>query len=374
MKVVELAGVGPGPFCAMLLADLGADVLRIDRPTPIELGVPIDSRFDLPNRGRRSVIVDLKKPEGLAAIRRLIAQADVLIEGFRPGVAERLGVGPNECAALNPRLVYGRVTGWGREGPLAHTAGHDINYIALTGVLGAIGPAGGPPVVPLNLIADFAGGGSQLAFGIVAALFERERSGTGQVVDAAMIDGAASLMTGALGHHAAGGWTEARGSNVLDGGAPYYSVYETSDGRYVSVGALERRFYAELVRLMDLDIEDLPDRDDRRSWPVLRERFAAVFRTKTRDEWARVMDGSDACFAPVLSMLEAQAHRHHAARGTFVEIDGVQQPGPTPRFSRTQATVTRGPARPGEHTREALRDWGFADLELDDLSRAGVIA
>lgn len=372
--MVELAGVGPGPFCAMLLADLGADILRIDRPTPVELGVPIDPKFDLPNRGRRSVIVDLKKPEGLAAIRRLIAQADVLVEGFRPGVAERLGVGPNECAALNPRLVYGRVTGWGREGPLAHTAGHDINYIALTGVLAAIGPAGGPPVVPLNLIADYAGGGSQLAFGIVSALFERERSGVGQVVDAAMVDGAASLMTAALGHHAAGGWTEARGSNVLDGGAPYYSVYETSDGRYVSVGALERRFYAELVRLMDLDIEDLPDRDDRRSWPVLRERFAAVFRTKTRDEWARVMDGSDACFAPVLSMLEAQAHRHHAARGTFVEIDGVQQPGPTPRFSRTESTIGRGPAWPGEHTREALRDWGFADLELDDLSRAGVIA
>lgn len=373
-RVVELAGVGPAPFCAMLLSDLGADVLRIDRPGVVELGVPIDPRFDLPNRGRRSVIVDLKRPEGLAAARRLVAQADALIEGFRPGVMERLGLGPDECTALNPRLVYGRVTGWGREGPLAHAAGHDINYIALTGVLAAIGPNSGPPVPPLNLVGDFAGGGLYLAFGMACALLERQRSGLGQVVDAAMIDGAASLMTSAFGYHAAGRSTAARGSSELDGGAPYYTVYETADGGYVSIGALEDRFYGELLKLLELDAEKLPDRADRGNWPVLRDRFAATFKTKTRDEWASVLEGSDACVAPVLSMREALDHEQNTARGAFVEIDGVPQPGPAPRFSRTRPHVHRGPARPGEHTREALRDWGFADEELDALMQVGAIA
>jgi alpha-methylacyl-CoA racemase len=358
----------------MLLSDLGADVLRIERPEPIDLGLPTPREFDLLNRGRRSVAVDLKNPAGLAALKELIRRADVLIEGFRPGVTERLGLGPDDCLAINPRLIYGRVTGWGQEGPLAGAAGHDIDYIALTGVLHAIGPKDGPPVPPLNLVGDFAGGALYLAFGLVSALLERSRSGTGQVVDAAMVDGAASLMTSVYGRKAAGSWADAREKNELDGSAPWYAVYETADAKYVCVGAIEQRFYTELLRRLDLEGENLPDRADRSGWPRLRARFAEVFRTKTREEWCEVMEGSDACFAPVLSLSEAPAHRHNRARGTFVEVDGVVQPAVAPRFSRTPGRIQRGPAQARERAGEALRDWGFSAEEIAGLRKSGALA
>lgn len=370
IKVVELAGIGPGPFCAMLLSDLGADVLRIERPEPVDLGLPTPQQFDLLARGRHRIAVDLKKPVGVAAVKELIQRADVLIEGFRPGVTERLGLGPDDCLAINPRLIYGRVTGWGQKGPLAGVAGHDIDYIALTGVLHSIGPKTGPPVPPLNLIGDFGGGALYLAFGVVSALLERTRSGKGQVVDAAMVDGAASLMTSVYGRKAAGSWADARGENELDGSAPWYAVYETADGRYVCVGAIEERFYRELLRRLDLDREDLPDRKDRTGWPRLRERLAEVFRTRTRDEWVHVMEGSDACFAPVLSLTEAPSHAHNNARDTFVEVDGVVQPAAAPRFSRTPGAIRRGPAR-AEHASKALRGWGLSAEEIADVMKSG---
>jgi alpha-methylacyl-CoA racemase len=374
IKVVELAGIGPGPFCAMLLSDLGADVLRIERPEPVDLGLPIPRKFDLLSRGRSSIAVDLKNAAGVAAVKELIRRADVLIEGFRPGVTERLGLGPDECFAINPRLVYGRVTGWGQHGPLAGTAGHDIDYIALTGVLHSIGPKHGPPVPPLNLVGDFGGGALYLAFGVVSALVERTRSGKGQVVDAAMVDGAASLMTGVYGRKAAGAWVDAPGENELDGGAPWYAVYETADARYVCVGAIEERFYRELLRRLDLDGEDLPDRHERSGWPRLGARFAEVFRTRTRDEWSQIMEGSDACFAPVLSMSEAPDHPHNRIRRTFVEVDGVVQPAAAPRFSRTPGGIRRGPASVGEDADVALREWGFSDGEIAAFRESGALA
>jgi alpha-methylacyl-CoA racemase len=356
----------------MLLADLGADVLRVERVEPVDLGLATPRAFDLTLRGRRGVAIDLKNGAGRDAVKRLIARADVLVEGYRPGVAERLGLGPDECLALNPRLIYGRITGYGREGPLAQAAGHDINYLALSGALSAIGPRDGPPVPPLNLIADFGGGALYLALGIVSALVELGRSGQGQIVDAAMVDGVASLMTGAYGLHAAGTLLDTRESNELDGGAPWYAAYETADGKYVSVGAIERRFYAELLRRLGLDGEDLPDQHDRKGWPLLRSRFADVFRGKTRDEWVRVMGGSDASFAPVLSLAEAAAHPHNVHRGTFVEIDGVPQPAPAPRFSRTPGRIAHGP-RPRDEDGAALRDWGFGADEIDELIRSGAL-
>lgn len=374
IRVVELSGIGPGPFCAMLLSDLGADVLRIERPEPVDLGLPTPREFDLLARGRRAVAIDLKNPAGVAAVKELIRRADVLIEGFRPGVTERLGLGPDECLAINPRLIYGRVTGWGQDGPLAGTAGHDIDYIALTGVLHSIGPKDGPPVPPLNLVADFGGGALYLALGIVSALLERVGSGKGQVVDAAMVDGAASLMTSVYGRKAAGVWADARGENELDGSAPWYAVYETADARYVCVGAIEERFYRELLRRLELNREDLPDRDDRAGWPRLRERFAEVFRTRTRDEWTQVMEGSDACFAPVLSLAEAPQHPHNRARSTFVDIDGVLQPAVAPRFSRTPGRIQRGPAPFEEHPGESLREWGFSADEVAELRKSGALA
>jgi alpha-methylacyl-CoA racemase len=374
IRVIELAGIGPGPFCAMLLSDLGADVLRVERPDAVDLGLPISREFDLLARGRHRIVVDLKTPVGVDAVKALIRRADVLIEGFRPGVTERLGLGPNDCLAINPRLVYGRVTGWGQDGPLAGAAGHDIDYIALTGVLHSIGPKGGVPLPPLNLIGDFAGGALYLAFGVVSALLERGRSGKGQVVDAAMVDGAASLMTGIYGRQAAEKWTNERGDNDLDGGAPWYAAYETADGKYVAVGAIEERFYRELLRRMGLDAEELPDRQDRAGWPRIRSRFAEVFRSRTRDEWSRIMQGSDACLAPVLSMTEAPEHPHNKARGTFVNVDGVVQPGPAPRFSRTPGFIQHGPAQAQPTATETLRAWGLAADEISELVKSGAVA
>jgi alpha-methylacyl-CoA racemase len=374
IRVVELAGIGPAPFCAMLLADMGADVVRVDRTEDPDLGVRVDPKLNLLNRSRRSAAIDLKRPEGLAAAKRLVAQADALIEGFRPGVAERLGLGPDDCLSINARLVYGRVTGWGRDGPLAQAAGHDINYIALAGVLGAIGPKDGPPVPPLNLVADYGAGGMYLAFGVMCALLEARASGKGQVVDATMVDCSTSLLMSTFSQVASGSWVDRRGSNALDGGAPWYAAYETADGAYVSIGAIEPKFYAELIRRLELDGEALPAQHDRARWPVLRERFERVFKTRTREQWSAILEGTDACFAPVLSVTEAPAHPHNAARGTFVEVDGVLQPGPAPRFSRTKPEIRHGPAQRGQHTDEVLAAWGFPRDELVALRASGAIA
>lgn len=373
VRIIEIAGIGPAPMCAMLLADLGAEVLRVDRIGDSDLGVPIPPRFALLNRGRRSVAVDLRKPEGVEVVLRLSAGSDALIEGFRPGVAERLGIGPESCFARNERLVYGRMTGWGQSGPLAATAGHDTNYIALTGALHAIGRRGEAPVLPLNLVGDFGGGALYLAMGVLAALHEAGRSGRGQVVDAAMVDGAASLMTLFYGLHAARMWNDVRGENLLDTGAPFIEVYETSDGRFVSVCALEPKFYVDLVRRMGADPDALPDRSDRSAWPALKKWFAETFRSRTRDEWCALLEGTDACFAPVLGLAEAPSHPQMKARETFVTVDGVVQPAPAPRFSRTPGEISRPPARPGEHTQEALRDFGFRAEELSELRDRGAI-
>jgi len=372
-KIVEFAGIGPAPMCAMLLSDMGAEVLRIDRAEDANLGIPTDAKFSVLQRGRRSVALDLKKKEGTEAALKLIEKADALIEGFRPGVMERLGLGPDVCLTRNPRLVFGRMTGWGQDGPLAHAAGHDINYIALTGALHSIGRKGEAPVPPLNLVGDFGGGGAYLALGVVAALLEAQKSGKGQVIDVAMIDGASSLMAAIYGLRAAGRWTDTRGDNILDTGAHYYDVYETSDGKYVSIGSIEPKFYAELLRLSGLEHEELPRQNDKNAWPALKERVAAVFRSKTRDEWCRIMEGSDICFAPVLSMQEAPKHPHNSQRGTFVEVDGVVQPAPAPRFSRTPSAIQCPPAQPGEHTEEALKDWGFSATDVEQLRGCGAI-
>jgi alpha-methylacyl-CoA racemase len=373
-RVIELAGIGPAPMCAMLLSDMGADVLRIDRTVDAGLGVPIKTKYSLLNRGRRSIALDLKRPEATEAVLRLVDQADALIEGFRPGVMERLGIGPDQCLARNPRLIYGRMTGWGQDGPLALAAGHDINYIALAGALYCFGRKGEAPVPPLNLIGDFGGGALYLALGIVGGLLEAQKSGKGQVVDAAMVDGAASLMTAIYGMRGAGLWSDQRGENLLDTGAHYYEVYETSDGKHVAIGSIEAKFYDELLRLSGLKGEELPRQNDRSSWPAMKERLKALFRTKTRDEWCRIMEGSDICFAPVLSMDEAPQHPHNRQRGTFVEQDGVIQPAPAPRFSRTPSAIQSPPANAGEHTETALRDWGFSASDLEKLRACGAIA
>jgi alpha-methylacyl-CoA racemase len=372
-RIIELAGIGPGPMCAMLLSDMGADVLRIDRTADAGLGIAMDVKYALLNRGRRSVALDLKKPDAIEALLKLVEKADALIEGFRPGVTERLGLGPEVCLKRNPRLVYGRMTGWGQEGPLAHAAGHDINYIALSGALHSIGRRGEGPVPPLNLVGDFGGGALYLALGVVAGILETQKSGKGQIVDAAMVDGAASLMTAIYGMHGAGYWTDKRGDNILDTGAHYYDVYETSDGQYISVGSIEAKFYEELLELSGLKKEELARQNDRNAWPAMKQKVAAIFKTKTRDEWCKIMEGSDVCFAPVLSMTEAPKHPHNRHRGTFIEDDGVIQPGPAPRFSRTPGKIQRPPARPGEHTEEALRDWGFSASELERLRKADAI-
>jgi len=363
IRILEIAGIGPGPYCAMLLADMGAEVLRIERPK----SGPADARFDLLSRGRRCVTLDLKKPAAIAAVLRMIERADALIEGFRPGVMERLGLGPDECLARNPRLVYGRMTGFGQSGPLSQAAGHDINYIALAGALDPIGRAGAPPTPPLNLVGDFGGGGLFLAFGVTCALLERARSGKGQVVDAAMVDGAASLMTIFHALQQLGIWNESRGTNMLDSGAHYYDTYECRDGKYVAIGAIEPQFYAELLKRIGVDAESLPPQLDRTEWPKTKETLARVFKSKTRDEWCAVLEGTDSCFAPVLSISEARSHPHNVARGLFVDVGGVSQPRPAPRFSRTDSEIQRPPARVGEHNREALGDWGFSESEIAQL-------
>jgi len=373
-RVIELAGIGPGPMCAMLLSDMGADVLRIDRVADAGLGIAMDQKYSLLNRGRRSVAFDLKKPEAIEAVLKLVEKADALIEGFRPGVTERLGLGPDHCLKRNPRLIYGRMTGWGQEGPLAHAAGHDINYIALSGALHSFGRKGDAPVPPLNLVGDFGGGALYLALGVVAGLLEAQKSGKGQVVDAAMVDGAASLMTAIYGMHGSGFWNNERGDNILDTGAHYYEVYETKDGKYVSIGSIEGKFYAELLEKSGLKGQELSHQQDRQKWPAMKDRLKAIFRTKTRDEWCKIMEGSDICFAPVLNMDEAPKHPHNKHRGTFIEEGGVTQPGPAPRFSRTPSKIQRPPAKPGEHTEEALRDWGFANSDLETLRKSGAIA
>jgi alpha-methylacyl-CoA racemase len=374
IKVIELGGIGPNPFCSMLLSDMGADVLRIDRLHPSDSGVSMPDRFNLLHRGRKSIGLDLKKKKAVAVVKRLVESADALTEGFRPGVAERLGLGPEDCFAINPELVYGRITGWGQEGPLAPTPGHDLNYIALTGLLHSVGPAGGPPLPPTNLMGDFGGGALYLALGVLAAIIERQKSGRGQVVDAAIVDGSASLMTGIYGMWAAGVWKDTRGSNRTDSGTPWYNVYETKDGRYVAMASNEPRFYRATLRLMGLDGEDLPDQHDNEGWPRLKARFAEVFRQRTRDEWCELMNSSDACFAPILSLQEAPQHPHNVARGTFVTVDGIVQPGAAPRFSRTPSQVRGSTPTIGEHTSEALLENGFTADEIADLRKAGAIA
>ncbi|HLS55202.1 MAG TPA: CaiB/BaiF CoA-transferase family protein [Zeimonas sp.] len=371
VRVIEIAGIGPGPFCAMMLSDMGAEVLRIDRADAVGARGERDPRFEALNRGRRSIAVDLKSPDAVRALLRLVEKADVLIEGFRPGVMERLGLGPADCASVNPRLVYGRMTGWGQEGPLAQAAGHDLNYIALTGVLHSIGRPGQAPVPPLNLVGDFGGGSLYLAFGIACALWESQRSGRGQVVDAAIVDGASSLATFLHGALARGGWTERRGENLLDGGRPWYDSYETADGGYVSLGPIEPRFYQQFLERVGLAGEDLPAQNDPAGWPRLRERFAALFRTRTRAQWCELLEGTDACFAPVLSPLEAPAHAHNKARGSFVDVAGVVQPAPAPRFERTRPEVASGAPWAGQHTIEALADWGFPAADIDALIARG---
>ena len=375
VKVVEIASIGPGPFTAMLLADMGADVLRIDRAAsvaPVEQGTP--PPLDLLNRGRRSVGVDLKHDRGAEVVLRLAAEADALIEGFRPGVTERLGVGPDECLARNPRLVYGRMTGWGQEGPMADAAGHDLNYIALAGALHPIGRAGSPPPPPLNLVGDFGGGALYLAFGIVCALLEARQSGRGQVVDAAMVDGAAHLTTMFHSMKALGFWKDEREANLLDGGAHFYDTYETADGKFISLAPLEPKFYDELRALAGLDGEEWGAQMDRSRWPEMKSRLAEVIRRRTRDEWCAALEGSDACFAPVLTLSEAPLHPHNLYRQTFTEVAGITQPAPAPRYSRTPGAVAGPPAHPGQHTDEALAEWGFAPEELAVLRESGAIA
>ncbi|MEB8339713.1 CaiB/BaiF CoA transferase family protein [Streptomyces endophyticus] len=359
VRVVELAGIGPGPFAAMLLADLGADVVRVDRPGGQALGVPPE--YDVTNRNKRSVIVDLKAADGAERVLQLAARADVLIEGYRPGVAERLGVGPEACHRRNAKLVYGRMTGWGQDGPLAQRAGHDIGYIALTGALGMTGEPDRPPVAPANLLGDYAGGSLYLVVGILAALHHARDTGTGQVVDAAIVDGTAHLSTMIHGMLAAGGWQDRRAANLLDGGAPFYGTYETADGKHMAVGALEQRFYAEFAELLGLG-EAADARGDLGRWDELRAAVAARFKERTRDEWAAVFEGSDACVAPVLTLGEAPHHPHLAARGTFVEHGGLTQPAPAPRFSDTPTSVRSGPARPGADTEDVALDWDVPAL------------
>lgn len=374
VTVIELGGIGPGPFCAMMLADLGADVIRIDRIRGPVNSSEADAPRDLLNRGRLSISVNLKSREGVEMLLRMVESCDILVEGFRPGVVERLGLGPAECLARNPALVYGRMTGWGQEGPLADSAGHDINYIALSGVLSLIGRADTAPLPPLNLVGDFGGGGMLLAFGLLAGLTHARSCGQGQVVDAAMVDGAALLATMMVSMKSAGSWSDARGTNLLDTGAHFYDVYECSDNEYVSIGSIEPQFYSQLLDALELDPSQLPRQFDRSQWPALKERFSEIFLTRTRSEWCERMEGTDICFAPVLSLDEAMRHPHNAHRATYVEADGVMQPAPAPRFSSTPAAIPKRPPAAGENTSEVLDRFGFGAAEVEALKTAGAVA
>ena len=373
-KVIELGGIGPNPMCAMLLADMGAEVIRVDRVVDSGLGIPIAPEYSLLDRSRRSIAVDLKQPEGVELVLSLVEKADALIEGFRPGVMERLGVGPAECEKRNPKLVFGRVTGWGQDGPLATAAGHDINYISLVGASYAIGRPGSPPPPPLNLVGDFGGGAVYLALGVLAALLEAQKSGKGQVVDAAMIDGAASLMTLTYGFHAAGVIDDARGTNILDGGAHFYDTYETSDGNYISIASIESKFYDELLELTGFEDAGHAGHQDRQQWAALSVKMAALVKTKTRDEWCEILEGSDVCFAPVLSITEAPSHPHNVARGTFVQSAEVTQPAPAPRFSRTPSKIQRPASAAGADTEAVLADWGYSGEAIEQWKAKAVVA
>jgi alpha-methylacyl-CoA racemase len=373
IKVLEVAGIGPGPFCGMMLADMGADIVRIDRADRVRGGDPAKPPADVLARGRRSLAIDLKHADGVEVLLRLVEQADVIIEGFRPGVMERLGLGPDVCLERNPRLIYGRMTGWGQEGPMAHAAGHDINYIALAGALEPIGRKGEKPTAPLNLIGDFGGGGMLLAFGIASALVERAASGKGQVVDAAMVDGAATLMGMFHSMAAIGVWSEERGTNLLDTGAHFYDTFETSDGKYISIGSIEPQFYAELIEKIGLAGEELPAQMDKSGWEGLKTRFEEIFKAKSRDEWCEIMEGSDVCFAPVLSMSEVADHPHIKHRKTFVESNGMVQPAPSPRFSRTIPELGRPAAHAGQHSDDVLASFGFAADEITRLKDAKAV-
>ncbi|MDE0749071.1 MAG: CaiB/BaiF CoA-transferase family protein [Acidimicrobiales bacterium] len=374
VRVIELAGIGPGPFCGMMLADQGAEVIQVDRIAAVRGGDPARPPGNVNGRGRRSIGVDLKSPEGVETVLRLVEGAGMVFEGFRPGVAERLGVGPDDCLARNPAIVYGRMTGWGQDGPYSSMAGHDINYIALAGVLAHIGRSDSGPVPPMNLVGDFGGGGMYLAYGMVCALFEARNSGKGQVVDAAMVDGAASLMSFIHGMLASGFHSPERGTNLLDTGAHFYDVYECADGGWISLGSIEPQFYAELLDKLGLDAERFGKQNDRDLWPELSEEIAAVVRMKTRDEWDAILEGSDVCYAPVLTVDEAIRHPHNVARGTFIDVGGITQPGPAPRLSRTPGEVRRPPAHAGQHTDEVLSEAGFDDDEVAALRASGAVA
>lgn len=375
IKILEIAGIGPGPFCAMMLSDMGAEVVRVERADRVPEFFPNTPHGDLLNRGRRNIAINLKSGEGVKTLLRLVEGADALIEGFRPGVMERLGLSPDVCLARNPRLVYGRMTGFGQEGPLAQVAGHDINYIALAGALESIGRKGGPPTPPLNLVGDFGGGGMLLAFGVACGLVECATSGKGQVIDAAMIDGSALLMTMFHSFASMGGWNDERGTNLLDTGAHFYDVYETSDGKYISIGSIEPQFYALLLEHSGLgEGRELPHQMDRDQWPALKRDIAEIFKQKTRDQWCKIMEGTDVCFAPVLSLKEAPEHPHNQQRHTFTVRDGVTQPAPAPRYSRTVPEIGRSPAYPGQHTAEVLADWGFDADEIAKLEDSKAIA
>jgi alpha-methylacyl-CoA racemase len=370
ITVIELAGIGPGPMAGMMLADMGAEVVCVER----SLDRPRFQSRDASFRGKKSIVLDLKSAQGVEVLLRLIAKADALIDPYRPGVLERLGVGPDVCLARNERLIYGRITGWGQQGPLANAAGHDINYTALTGALHGVGRAGESPVPPLNLVGDMGGGGMLLAYGIVCALLETRSSGKGQVIDAAMIDGAAQLMWMIHSLHAAGLWNaERRGGNLLDGGAPFYDTYETSDGKHIAIGALEPQFYAELVKRIGADASRFANPDDRSRWPELRAELARLFKSRTRAEWCEILEGTDACFAPVLSLAEAPEHPHHRARGTYTTVDGFAQPAPAPRFSRTAPEVRHGQRAPGADGYPVLASAGFSRDEIVALSGANVV-
>jgi len=373
VRVIEFGGQGPAPFAALLLSDMGADVLRIDRVAEVDGNATHPRDTDIITRGRPSVAVDLKHPDAATLVLELVERADVLLEGFRPGVLERLGLGPEVCTSRNPRLVYARMSGYGQDGPMAQVAGHDINYLATAGVLGALGPSDGPPVPPLNLVGDFGGGGALLAFAITAALLERQASGLGQVIDAAMTDGAALLMTCNLGPMQMGWWTQERGTNLLDGGAHYYNVYETADGRYITFGAIEPQFYAAMLEGLGLAGEDLPEQTDTTAWPAMKKRVAEIVATATRNEWVARFAELDACFAPVLGPFEAMEDAHLRARGTFTEVGGLRQVAPTPRLSRTPGGIARSGSHPGQGTVVALEAWGCPPDAVADLQARGVV-